>query len=440
MVCKSNLGNINIEKTYINRHIVNDDYECRLERLYQDALDSQPTNGMIADTLSRYDWEGKTSKVNGQLLKTLGGSRRFDLNSIKKWYLQMVNLGGVSREEGVLLANQKLDKYLSEDPYINVEVALWLVGVTVNEDISLDDEFTIKPIENMVDCNVKEYLLRHRVDGLISPQLPKECCAIVKKVQMLKYSMHDYVDNMPVETKWATVENKKLEAGAEKVWNDLADLGLLLNVVKNVVAISKFHSSYSSETPFCFGGAKSGSGFFMPSPRVIVNPVLSSEQVEALKKIWGDFNKIKGFGISENDKIIRYRIGVQRLCKAKTIFSDKLEDIQNCLLELCIALEMILSDKSDGSDSPTSKFRSRGAWLLGSNYESRERIYNQLKKLYKYRSDIVHTGRMKLKGNNDLKSLMQSCFSYAERLYMLRLRDCFRDIKWDSVILGGSSR
>ncbi len=117
MVCKSNLGNINIEKTYINRHIVNDDYECRLERLYQDALDSQPTNGMIADTLSRYDWEGKTSKVNGQLLKTLGGSRRFDLNSIKKWYLQMVNLGGVSREEGVLLANQKLDKYLSEDPY-----------------------------------------------------------------------------------------------------------------------------------------------------------------------------------------------------------------------------------------------------------------------------------------------------------------------------------
>ena len=66
-------------------------------------------------------------------------------------------------------------------------------------------------------------------------------------------------------------------------------------------------------------------------------------------------------------------------------------------LELGIALECILlagGDEDGSSGEITYRLASRGAWLLGENFEERKRIFSVLKAAYRQRSKVVHEGKV----------------------------------------------
>jgi hypothetical protein len=66
------------------------------------------------------------------------------------------------------------------------------------------------------------------------------------------------------------------------------------------------------------------------------------------------------------------------------------------VVDLAIVLESLLTPDG-GAEQIALAVRSRGAWLLGTNYEERRTIHDLIKAVYDARSKIVHTGRIEKK-------------------------------------------
>jgi hypothetical protein len=65
------------------------------------------------------------------------------------------------------------------------------------------------------------------------------------------------------------------------------------------------------------------------------------------------------------------------------------------IVDLAIVLESLFTP--EGADQIALAVRTRGAWLLGTTYEERRKVYDLINVLYDTRSRIVHTGRMPLR-------------------------------------------
>ncbi|MFM0395216.1 hypothetical protein [Paraburkholderia phytofirmans] len=105
-------------------------------------------------------------------------------------------------------------------------------------------------------------------------------------------------------------------------------------------------------------------------------------------------------------------------------------------VDLGIALEsLLLTDSSNN----TLFFSVRGAWLLGKDVEDRARIVKQLKRLYKYRSEAVHSGKLSVKKPSDVelieKELKDGLIFCATAIK--RIIDHGDLPQWDSILIGG---
>ena len=69
--------------------------------------------------------------------------------------------------------------------------------------------------------------------------------------------------------------------------------------------------------------------------------------------------------------------------------------LEQRIVDLAIVLESLLTP--DGADQIALAVRTRGAWLLGANYEERRKVHDLINVLYDTRSRIVHTGRIPLR-------------------------------------------
>jgi hypothetical protein len=96
------------------------------------------------------------------------------------------------------------------------------------------------------------------------------------------------------------------------------------------------------------------------------------------------------FQIDRTHRHTRLRIPLDRLDRSTREF-----DLVDRSIDLGIALEaLLLHDEGDRGDL---KFRLslRGAWLGGNNAKERAETHDTLGKVYKLRSDAVHTGKIK---------------------------------------------
>jgi len=87
--------------------------------------------------------------------------------------------------------------------------------------------------------------------------------------------------------------------------------------------------------------------------------------------------------------------------------------IDDRILDLGIALEMLLlkNSKKD-QDQLSSSFRLRGSWLVGIDKTDRVKKYEQLKKIYGYRSDVAHNGILCDGSQEEITQVHKSFYEY----------------------------
>jgi hypothetical protein len=97
---------------------------------------------------------------------------------------------------------------------------------------------------------------------------------------------------------------------------------------------------------------------------------------------------------------------------------------------------MLLLDSSNNEQLSLS-FRLRGSWFLEDLYEKRIELYQDLKEIYKCRSQVAHSG-MLYSGNAKKNRKAEDCFPRYQRIAE---RICHKIILegnpvWDELILG----
>ena len=202
-------------------------------------------------------------------------------------------------------------------------------------------------------------------------------------------------------------------------------MSLILNALDNVSCLAYYSTYYPvSGTPLGpFGGSGGGSSLYdvmgHSSTKIASQDLLS---IDAL---------IKGFEILDSNEKVRMRRILSRLSQAK-----RRVQIEDKILDLGIAMEMLLLQDNTHNAQLSLSFRLRGSWLLGTSADTRYEIYHQLKDIYRYRSDVAHSGVL-CKGDAAKIKTVRDAFpvyrSYAEDICRKIIQDGKPD--WDKLVL-----
>ena len=74
--------------------------------------------------------------------------------------------------------------------------------------------------------------------------------------------------------------------------------------------------------------------------------------------------------------------------------SRRKTDLVDKFIDIGIAIESLLLHDYQSNDPISFPFRLRGAWMLGRNYEEREKYQGLFKELYNCRCAAVHKGKL----------------------------------------------
>jgi hypothetical protein len=100
-----------------------------------------------------------------------------------------------------------------------------------------------------------------------------------------------------------------------------------------------------------------------------------------------------------SDEIKRYYAGLQRLDERFAVVLDRYHSAaakvspDERLIDSVIGIEALLMAGSDASTEVTYRFALTGSWLLAPDARDRQQLFDKLRDLYGYRSDIVHGNR-----------------------------------------------
>ena len=139
----------------------------------------------------------------------------------------------------------------------------------------------------------------------------------------------------------------------------------------------------------------------------------------------------KSFRVASKDQKSRFRLILDRLSQAKR--RQRLEDK---ILDLGIALEMLLLRDNASKDQLSQSFRLCGAWLLGKTAEQRHALYTNLKHLYLFRSEVAHGGVLSRRSYATAETHYIDYQTIAEDVCTKII--CDGEPKWEMLLLGVS--
>ena len=148
-----------------------------------------------------------------------------------------------------------------------------------------------------------------------------------------------------------------------------------------------------------------------------------------------------GFDLKGQKKL---EIAIDRWIKSKAY-----KDCEDQIIDLAIALEALYLP--DARESPF-KLAVRASWFLGKDREKRKKLFAMFLELYKCRSDVVHGGELKKKGNVTIQEqsvpmydFITQCQEYCRNSIEEILKQCWKHGKftkndfWDNLVLGEES-
>jgi hypothetical protein len=98
---------------------------------------------------------------------------------------------------------------------------------------------------------------------------------------------------------------------------------------------------------------------------------------------------------------------------------------------------MALLDDNSKHEQLALNFRLRGSWLIGQNSKDRELLHDQFKTIYNYRSEVAHSGILKVKKPKDIEEIRKSAeqyFGLASKVFKKLLIEGSPD--WKTLLLG----
>jgi len=295
-------------------------------------------------------------QLEEKMLATGSGGSRFSVEPFQMWYLWSAN------EVGVEETNSYLDHFM-DSKTLTVLKTLWVSGIDVDQQVDLGNGYLIQPVGLMVDSADKERLIRRRLlDGGFPSSVPT--CAIVKNCIVPKILDDSSNQDESVNTS-----------------RRMTTITLLLNLFESVCCVQNYSTSYfyPSTPPGPF--SPSGGGWPMYD---VAAPAASLLKIDVKEKLSSLADAYEKLGSEEQQKFHRI---IERLSQAKRRYY-----IEDRILDLGIAMEMLLLDDNKNSDQLALMFRLRGAWLIGKSGEDRLVNCHHLNKIYKYRSQVAHTG------------------------------------------------
>lgn len=395
-----NIGEINIPKIEIEPYAVIHDYQTRTFMQYVNIIEKEVIGHSIVAMLNK---DPRVMSLSGKMISSGNGAQIFEVKTLAMWFLWCAN------EHGLENAKQFLEEFLNNDE-ISVINTLWILGIEVDEPIILTDDYIIQPIENMPNSGDKEYFLQSKIQH-IHKRSPTPVCAITKICSVNKTWGQEPLENNATILQYQEASQR------------LYDISLLLNALNGISCIPYYATSYvDSKVPLGpFGGSGGGSNTYD-----VLAHGRSKLPIAEAKKI----NELMEKYLLSNEKE-RFQRVLNRLSQSKRRIR-----IEDKILDLGIALEMLLLDDNPNNSQLALSFQLNGSWLLGFDKEDRVNKYKQLKNIYKYRSQVAHSGLL-CKG--DPKKIEQVYKEFSEYLIIAE-NICQKVIKegipdWDKLIL-----
>jgi hypothetical protein len=396
------IGHLNIPKPKLEKFTFVPDIQTTLYMQYSKIIESD----IGTQTLAMFKDDPRIQTLDGKMISNGSGGSRFEIKTLAMWFLWAIN------EYGENIATESLNTFLNskEVPVLNT---LWVLGIELDKTMELEHGYQIIPIKDMPDSRDKAQYFREDFDALFH-RLPKPKAAIACINNVAKIFNDDDMKQ----------EREKMKG----FWDSshyLNEIALLLNALDGVSCIPYFSTSYTQ--PNMPLGMFGGSGGSSPLHDIFGHRTTKlSENVKGnITSLLDVFSKLP-----TNDKA---RIGrvLSRLSQAK-----RREQIEDKILDLGIALEMAILEDNKNNEQLSLSFRLRGSWLIGREKEERQNIYQQLKDIYNYRSQVAHSGI--LCGNdrekiNVVKEQFQAYSLLAERIIRHLILHGHPD--WTMVIL-----
>ncbi|MEW8027108.1 MAG: hypothetical protein AB2768_02285 [Candidatus Thiodiazotropha endolucinida] len=315
--------------------------------------------------LAKIKNDPRAKNLEGYLINTGRGLYGYGHRELALWYLWASDRLGKSE------ADKGLHYFLDSEIY-PVLNTVWIVGIEVEKAIELESGLKIVPIEDMPESLEKEAyskIDRYSHGHPVSGQKPK--AAIVHECNVQR--------NFDLSEDMQAIGDSNIN-----YWESsrlIEDTSLILNTISGASCISYFSTSYSlSNMPFGFflGGAGSPNH----------NDAIGFGSTKLDQKSADDINQILNsfIRLEEQDKA-HFRSSLSRLSQSKRKHMQKIEDK---ILDLCIALEMVLL--IDNKRPYSKYFRERGSMLIGVDDMDRLEKEQDLKDIYHYRSQVAHTG------------------------------------------------
>ena len=377
------------------------DFQVRLYLQFVEIVEKTDLGKQTVESLKN---DPRVVELGDKMISRGSGAQKFEVETLAMWFLWCAN------EFDHDTATQRLEQFLNSEKITVINV-LWILGIDVQEPIDLVDGFTIQPVKEMPDSRDKEHFLQHRIGNSVRPT-PTPKSAIIKHCAVRKALSSDPSPTHELDEFWNASRR-------------LHEIAILLNALEGVSSLPYYSTSYPEPTtPFGpFGGSGGGS---------VVYDVLGFTSTHLESDIRGTIIKLlTGFDkLAEPERARMQRI-LSRLSQAK-----RRTQIEDKILDLGIALEMMLLDDNRSNEQLSLSFRLRRSWLLGNSPDERKEVYRQLKRLYRYRSQVAHGGVL-CRGNAEKIRSVQSSLptfqNYAEQICQKLIVSGIP--KWDGLIL-----
>lgn len=394
---KSSFPDIFLYAKYLNEEVFKGTY-------YKNTTGNQKldhvTRKYLEDELSKHS---EIKKFEGKMIRYGNRSEVFSLWKVINWFIWYSHLYTLRKVKNAL----KRFLYIK---YFNIIPALWIMGLNVETEIKLNDETSIVPVDVLPHSMDKESFSKY--NNLHFGFLNRTPDAVL---------VHKNISVDRIDKDMIVNDDFKLAN------DNLLMISKFLNIFSNLIAVPYYITSYTEDDIPCgpYNGSGGGLGFFDVQPSKVVE-VNKKDFNKDLSKLLNNFLKLNK---KEKEKWI---IVLDRL-----IYAKSKQRIEDKILDLVIALEMLLLEEADKQQLKLA-FRLRGSWLIAKNKSERFELFQTLAKMYDFRSEIAHSGRFKKKSKRvEVEKEFDKYLIIVERICSKLILDGRKSREdWDEVILG----
>ena len=372
---------------------------ARYKALLQTGKGKELTDGVRADP--------RVKDLLGKLVVVDVNYDQFDLEAFLLWYLSRINNVGEQQ------ARRDLDNYLNAES-VTYLLVVWISNIKVDHKIHLFDDYYLVPFDEMPE-SLEKYMA-HDSSGLHQLGDDVADVALVRAIEIPKTYASTNGERFLISWIWRSELNEMLR---------LVDL---LTLIHGCCAHVSCYTGYLPENyPF---------GLFLGFNTDMHIPYTHSHFCGPFEYVrTADTDMLKKqlaalLAKSDDEQELITRI-LQRISQAKNRIN-----IEDKILDLGIVLEMLLLNDQDQGEM-SYRLALRGAYLLGASPTDRSCLYAILRRLYKLRSKVAHTGQLKGKMSSSATEEIDKYFEIVEHVCSHIILSGWP--KWDALIMGEGS-